>query len=93
MLISLKDATLRAARNVGNRLSGRKQRGLVAYLESLATDHPRTFVRLLEKAMRLEPPEKSADTAPPKSVDELRQTLRARGLPDHIYAQTDFKKR
>jgi hypothetical protein len=50
-------------------------------------------VRLLEKAMRLEPPEKSADTAPPKSVDELRQTLRARGLPDHIYAQTDFKKR
>jgi hypothetical protein len=91
MLISLKDATLRAARNVGNKLSGRKQRGVVAYFEMLATEHPRVFARMLEKAMREQP--ESADSAPLKTVDELRQTLRARGLPDHIYPPGDFARK
>ena len=45
-------------------------------LESLASEHPRVFVRLLERAMR-DQAEKSED-APPKSVEELQQALRER---------------
>ena len=89
-MTNVREAILKAAENVGDRLN---KNGLVGFMEWLASDHPRVFVRLLERAMR-DQPEKSEDAPPPMSVEELQQALRERGLPiDRIYSAEFAKKR
>ena len=46
----------------------------------------------LERVMR-DQPEKSEDTPPPKSVEDIQQALRERGLPEHIYTRAEFAKK
>lgn len=88
-MTNVREAILKAAENVGDRLN---KNGLVGFMEWLASDHPRVFVRLLERAMR-DQPEKSEDAPPPKSVEELQQVLRERGLPGRIYTPAELAKK
>jgi hypothetical protein len=86
----VKEAILAAAEDVGNRLAeeaGKDPNGLVSYLEWAAMKQPAAYLALLGRVMpmQVEATNKDADV-PYKTVEELQQALRDRGLPDRDHA-------
>jgi hypothetical protein len=80
----LKEAILMAGENVGNQLAKtakEEQKGLVSYLEWAAMKQPATYLALLGRIMpmQVEKIEKEVDVY--KTVEEVKQALRDRGLP------------
>jgi hypothetical protein len=92
----VKEAILAAAEDVGNRFAeeaGKDPNGLVSYLEWAAIAHPRAYLALLGRIMpmQVERATKEVDV-PYKTVEELQQALRDRGLPvERIYPLLEFE--
>jgi hypothetical protein len=92
----VKEAILAAAEDVGNRLdeeAGKDPNGLVSYLEWAAMKQPAAYLALLGRVMpmQVEATNKDADV-PYKTVEELQQALRDRGLPvERIYPLLEFE--
>jgi hypothetical protein len=92
----LKEAILLAGENVGNQLAEtakEEQKKLVSYLEWAAMKQPAAYLALLGRVMpmQVEATNKDADV-PYKTVEELQQALRDRGLPvERIYPLLEFE--
>lgn len=88
-MTSVREAILAAAENVGNRLN---KNGLTGFMEWLASENPRVFVRLLERAMR-DQPEKSEDAPPPTPRSRpVRLDGQGRGASASIGTSTGGRK-
>jgi len=92
----LKEAIILAGENIGNKLadmSKEERKGLVSYFEWAAEKHPAAFLGLLGRIMpmQVEKTEKEIDV-PYKTVEEVKQALRDRGLPvERIYPMLEFE--
>jgi hypothetical protein len=91
----LKEAILLAGENVGNQLAEtakEEQKGLVSYLVLAAMKQPAAYMALLGRIMpmQVEKTEEEVDV-PYKTVEEVKQALRDRGLPvERIYPMLEF---
>jgi hypothetical protein len=91
----IKEAILLAGEAQGNAIATAKKEpreGLVSYLKDLADKHPRSYAMLLSKVLPMQIERVSSATAEYKTVEELQQALRERGLPvDRIYPLLKFE--
>jgi hypothetical protein len=85
----IKEAILLAGEAQGNKIAAANKEpreGLVSYLKHLAANHPQSYAMLLGKVLPLQIERLSTTTAEYKTVEELQQALRERGLPvERIY--------
>jgi hypothetical protein len=91
----IKEAILLAGEAQGNKIAAANKEpreGLVSYLKHLAANHPQSYAMLLGKVLPLQIERLSTTTAEYKTVEELQQALRERGLPvERIYPLLNFK--
>ena len=63
-----------------------ERKGLVSYLQWAAIKHPPTYLQLLARVMSTQIETSTKQSEPYKTVEELQQALRDRGLPvERIY--------
>ena len=90
----LKEAILMAGEDVGNKRADeakQERKGLVSYLEWVAIKHPPAYVQLLARVMSTQIETSTKQSEPYKTVEELQQALRDRGLPvERIYPMLEF---
>jgi len=85
----LKEAILMAGESVRNEIADeakQERKGLVSYLQWAAIKHPPTYLQLLARVMSTQIETSTKQSEPYKTVEELQQALRDRGLPvERIY--------
>ena len=83
-----------AGEDVGNKIADeakQERKGLVSYLEWVAIKHPPAYVQLLARVMSTQIETSTKQSESYKTVEELQQALRDRGLPvERIYPMLEF---
>jgi hypothetical protein len=91
----IKEAILLAGEEQGNAIADAKKEpreGLVSYLKHLAANHPQSYAMLLGKVLPMQIEHSRTISADYKTVEELKQALRDRGLPvERIYPMLEFE--